>query len=81
MSGYASENQLDYTLIEYVWKGDANLDSALNVNDVTDIQRCVAKLDFFTEKQRGIADMNGDGVVNIIDATAVQREIASIIIV
>lgn len=56
--------------------GDTNLDGKINVNDVTAIQRHLADLETFTEKQLAVADTNGDGNVDIADATHLQMYLA-----
>lgn len=56
--------------------GDTNLDGKINVNDVTAIQRHLADLETFTEKQLAVADTNGDGKVDIADATHLQMYLA-----
>lgn len=56
--------------------GDTNLDGIININDVTAIQRHIAKLEKFTDEQLALADTNGDGIINIIDATHLQKYLA-----
>ena len=56
--------------------GDTNLDGKLDVNDVTNLQKYLAKLFDFSSGQIGVSDTNADGVVNIKDATKIQKMIA-----
>ena len=56
--------------------GDANLDGTVDVKDVTAIQRYLAELTVFTDKQLTAADTNGDGSVDIADATHLQMFLA-----
>lgn len=53
--------------------GDVNLDGVVNVADATEIQKYLASLVTFTEKQIALADVDGDGKVSIQDATTIQR--------
>ncbi len=56
--------------------GDTNLDSSINVHDVTAIQRHIAELAIIDDKLLAVADANGDGVVTIDDATFLQTYLA-----
>ena len=56
--------------------GDVNNDGAVNINDVTDIQRNLAELEEFDEYQQLAADANQDGALDISDATAIQMYLA-----
>lgn len=62
-----------------VIKGDADGDGAVTVKDVTEIQRYIAELAEFTEKQLKAADADGNGAVDIADATLLQRYLAEFI--
>lgn len=59
--------------------GDANMDGKVNIRDATYIQRYVASMIEFSEKETELADVNADGKVNIKDATMVQKYIAGLI--
>ena len=59
--------------------GDANGDGRIDVNDVTAIQRELAKLEELTPDQKRRADVNRDGVVDVRDATAIQKFLANIL--
>lgn len=61
-------------------KGDANLDGTVNINDVTLIQKYIAKSAEFSEKQIEAADFDGDGKINITDATNTQKYIAKVVL-
>ena len=56
--------------------GDATLDGSVTISDVTEIQRYLAELADFSDKQLLLADTNGDGTVDISDATHLQRYLA-----
>lgn len=61
----------------YIIPGDANLDDVVDINDVTEIQRIVAK--YPTEnKQIKSSDINDDGIINIKDAHKLQRILANL---
>ena len=45
---------------------------------MTEIQKYLAELVPFTDKQLALADTNGDGVVGIDDATHLQKYLAEI---
>lgn len=56
--------------------GDTNLDGAISIGDVTVIQRHLAEIESFSEKQLSVADTNGDNEINIADATHLQMFLA-----
>ena len=56
--------------------GDATLDGSVTFSDVTEIQRYLAELADFSDKQLLLADTNGDGLVDITDATHLQKYLA-----
>lgn len=58
--------------------GDVNLDGEIDINDVTAIQRYIAKLDTLSAKQLIAADADGDGGIDIIDATHLQKYITGL---
>lgn len=70
------QTEKKYFSIKKALIGDTNLDSRINVNDVTAIQRHLADLETFTEEQLTVADTNGDGNVDIADATHLQMYLA-----
>lgn len=59
--------------------GDVNQDGSVNVNDVTAVQKYVAKLTALDDYSAIAADANRDGVINIIDATTIQKYVAGLI--
>lgn len=59
--------------------GDANLDGKVNILDATAIQKYLAQLESFSDKQLTVADANRDGKVNILDATQIQKFLAQLI--
>ncbi len=73
---YALENNISFELLKRIVLGDVNNDGAVNINDVTDIQRNLAELEEFDEYQKLAADANQDGALDISDATAIQMYLA-----
>lgn len=73
---YALENNISFELLKKIVLGDVNNDGAVNINDVTDIQRNLAELEEFDEYQKLAADANQDGALDISDATAIQMYLA-----
>lgn len=73
---YAVENNISFELLKKIVLGDVNNDGAVNINDVTDIQRNLAELEEFDEYQQLAADANQDGAPDISDATAIQMYLA-----
>lgn len=65
-------------LFDYIM-GDVNDDKAVNVKDATLIQKKIAKLIVFDERQNKVADVNGDKAINIKDATLIQKKTAKLI--
>ena len=59
--------------------GDVDMDNAVTVFDVTEIQRYLAKYTALSDVQRELADVDADGYVNIFDATKIQYYIAKLI--
>lgn len=58
--------------------GDVDMDSMLSIMDVTDIQRYLADLKEFSDRQLYLANSDGDEVVSIFDATLIQMKLASL---
>ncbi len=73
---FAAENNIPYELIEDVMLGDVNGDNRVNINDVTAIQRHIAKIENLSDSSLFAADVNQDGNVIITDATTIQIHIA-----
>ncbi len=65
---------------EFFETGDVNADGKINVNDVTCIQKHIAKIHFLNDGELERADVNRDSKVNINDATTIQKYLARIII-
>lgn len=73
---YALDNSIRYRLLDGVKLGDVNGDGNINVNDVTEIQRHVARLRELEGIYLKAADTNLSGGVDITDATELQKYIA-----
>lgn len=73
---FAAEKGIPFVLLSEVKLGDVNGDGNINITDVTDIQRHIAKLKLLEGDFLRAADVNGDETINITDATAVQKYIA-----
>ncbi len=58
--------------------GDSNSDGRVNIKDATGIQKYVAKIIDFNDRQIKCADCDGSGVVNVKDATWIQKFIVEI---
>lgn len=70
------QNVLTGSVVSDVLQGDVNLDGAVDIRDVTLIQRALARFETLTPEQCMTADTDGDGSVTVDDATALQRKIA-----
>ncbi len=72
-----SEQATVYTLkVEYKrLLGDVNADGEVNIIDVTEIQKQIAKLITMDDAAKEAADFNGDKVISVIDITEIQRYI------
>lgn len=57
---------------EYLY-GDVNLDGAVNVTDVTAVQKASNYLTTLNDIQKKAADVNGSGTIDVTDATAIQK--------
>ncbi len=53
--------------------GDANLDDAVSIADVTLVQKAISRATTLNDIQKKAADINGSGVVDVTDATAIQK--------
>lgn len=59
--------------------GDVNMDNAINIDDVSDVQYYIVSLISFTDEQTLLADVNFDDDISILDATMIQKHIAGLI--
>ena len=59
--------------------GDVNNDGIVSIADATTLQKYLANIVDFDDKQLAVADTNGDGSVSIADATQIQKYLANII--
>ena len=75
---YADSKGIDFEAIDAI-VGDANYDKALNIQDVTAIQKYKAGLTTLSKSGLKAADVTGDGEVSVRDATQIQRYLANII--
>ncbi|MEE0874615.1 MAG: dockerin type I repeat-containing protein [Ruminococcus sp.] len=60
-------------------KGDVDMNGVVNINDVTLLQKYLAKAVELNENQIKAADCTKDGTLTIADATAIQKMIAKFI--
>lgn len=58
--------------------GDTDINNRINIKDATLIQKNIAHLVAFSEKQTVISNVNFDAGINIKDATAIQKWCASL---
>ncbi len=73
---YAESNNIPYVLLDQVKLGDTDSDGNVTINDVTTIQRHIARLTTLEGIYLDAADINRNGVVDISDATEIQRFLA-----
>lgn len=73
-------------------RGDSNFDGKITIRDVTKIQKCLATIENFTDREfasgfhegggsdfsERVSDFNRDGKVNIRDATDIQKHLAKV---
>ncbi len=71
--------QTNATQKEEFLLGDVNLDSKVNIKDVTSLQKHLAKLTALEEENLSVSDTNRDGRITISDATTIQKKIAGLI--
>ena len=69
---------LDNAAAHYL-KGDVNGDGVISIADATTLQKYLANIVDFDDKQLAVADTNGDGSVSIADATQIQKYLANIV--
>ncbi|MDD5923388.1 MAG: leucine-rich repeat protein [Clostridia bacterium] len=74
---YVTKNGLNYHFTNV--SGDINGDKVLSMEDVVALQRYIASLTEFTDKQKAIADVDSDGEISMQDVTYMQRKIAGLI--
>lgn len=73
---YAVDKGISVVATDEVKLGDVNLDTVVNVRDVTLIQRYAAEFEDLSPLQIKAADIDGNGVPGMNDATELQRFIA-----
>lgn len=61
--------------------GDVNGDGKVGIDDATDIQKYMAEMLDFTDKQKELADVNKDGKVGVDDVTLIQKHMAGLAII
>ena len=59
--------------------GDVDLDDIISVMDFTYIQRYIANLTTFTDRQMYLADSDGDGILSVFDVTHIQMKLAGLL--
>ncbi len=60
--------------------GDVNMDSSVNIRDVTAVQKHLALMLKLSDAQLKLADVNLNGTVNIKDASLIQKYIAKLVL-
>lgn len=70
-----SQNHISYVVIQL---GDVDANGKLNIQDVLEIQKVVAKVKWYENLGR-VYDKNKDGEITVADAIEVQKQIAKII--
>lgn len=60
----------------FLYRGDVNLDAAVNIKDATLIQKYIANIEELSADAIICADANGDEDINIKDASVVQKYVA-----
>ncbi len=74
---YCIDGMVELEAPEYDYEfGDVNLDSNINIRDVTAIQKHLANINILSEEALFFADFNFDGKVSIQDATDIQKWLA-----
>ncbi len=69
-----------YKIMDSVTVGDLSGDKKVEMTDVVELQRIIAKLAKLTNSaDKFAADTNGDGVINMEDVTTMQKYIAKLI--
>ena len=72
-----SSGEPDTTTAEQpVIKGDLNRDSAVNIEDLLIIKKCIA-LESTAQKYADVADLNVDGIIDIIDILIMKKAVAA----
>lgn len=61
--------------------GDVNCDGKVGIDDATNIQKYMAEMLDFTDKQKELADVNKDGKVGVDDVTLIQKHMAGLAVI
>ena len=61
--------------------GDVNGDGKVGIDDATNIQKYMAEMLDFTDKQKELADVNKDGKVGVDDVTLIQKHMAGLAVI
>lgn len=61
--------------------GDVNGDGKVGIDDATNIQKYMAEILDFTDKQKELADVNKDGKVGVDDVTLIQKHMAGLAVI
>ena len=78
VNGEKAEKTAEFTYDESVFLGDVNGDGRITAYDARLVLRYSAKMESFTEKQKGFADVNSDGKITSADARIVLRMAAKL---
>ena len=79
---YANQNNIPFVALEAPDEaalGDVNGDGKVSIDDATLVQKYIADLEAFTDKQKAAADTNRDEKITVDDATTIQKFIAELI--
>lgn len=68
-----------FEIVESNLKADVNGDGKITIVDATMIQKYLAGLETFDDRQLSAADVNDDGRITIPDATYIQKSLAGLI--
>ena len=78
VNGEKAEKIAEFSYDERVFLGDVNGDGRITAYDARLVLRYSAKMESFTEKQKGFADVNSDGKITSADARIVLRMAAKL---
>ena len=74
--GFAAARGIPFVFLDEILLGDADGSGAVNINDVTAVQRHCAELEIIDGVRQIAADVNNSGAVTVDDATMLQEYLA-----